>query len=951
MCVQRTIVRMNRYLQAARRSIQQHGGGIRGFYSIARRAMKIISALGVRGLFSRLRSASAVRSTIVDISCEAPLPPPAPLQALDLRVGVMAHVFYPDLIEEFARSLERVPLPLTLLISVIDADSAQQVSARIAQLQNVQQLSVKIVENRGRDIAPLLVAFHDEILALDVVGHIHTKKSLYTGSEQGQWRRYLLDSLFGSSQRVAWILGMFQAMPKLGLVYPESHQCVPLWAHTWLSNGPVCDALAAQLGIELEHNRYIDFPAGSMFWARVDALKPLFDLRLRLQDFPPEQGQVDGTLQHAVERMFGQVARHQGYRLGILPADGSLTFAMEGMRNVQGALELDIGQRMQLAALDATTISVDVFDTLVVRPFLTPAASRAHLAWRIERTHGVTNFLQHRIDAETFQRNMLKRDPTLLEIHQQLARQLKHASADAHALLNAELEHERQQLRPRMGVMNALAQLNPSRLFALSDMYLDSTNLRSVLPKIVTAAISSWRVSCETGLRKDQLPSWPALAQREGIEIAHWLHIGDNEHADIQLPQLAKLLTPVHVLRPAALLDVIPALRPLRHPAGSTAPWPEQLWRGLLANRFASLLDTAPQQLRGAPQLGAADLGYVVLGPLLLDFLLAMLRTAAQHAVSNILFLSREGHLLHQAYQRLQPFHRNTQQLEAHYFLASRRATTLPAMRQAQDLRLFLEGSFNGTLHQLLLTRGGETVTEIVEAIDPSLLQRNVFLPEMVDTVSSWLQPAIPALLDAATRARAGYAAYWSTLDTGGKAMVVDIGYAGTIQRNLARLRKQPLGGYYMALRVRAKQLLQEDNWALARYFDGRQEDDEATSPILVNDLLLEALLGAPAGQFNGFEVGEASTIQPRFGPIELTTSGLQALKQTHQGALDFIDDICAMIGEDISEIELDPAGVLIPLQCLASGRWSANATLELLATDDSFTGRGKVAAAGNPIN
>ena len=941
---------MNRYLQAARRSIQQHGGGVGGLFSVIRRAMKITAAMGIRGVVDRLRSASAVRTMVADTLDEAPLPAPVPLAALDLRVGVMAHIFYADLVDEFAQSLQLIPVPFTLLVSVIDTTAAEQVQDRMKQLPNVQQLSVKIVENRGRDIAPLLVDFHDEVLALDVICHFHTKKSLYTGGEQSRWRRYLLDSLFGSTERVAWILGTFQSSPKLGLVYPESYEEMPLWGHTFLSNGPACDALAARLGIALEHGRYLDYPAGSMFWARVDALRPLFELHLQTHDFPPEQGQVDGTLQHATERMFSQVARHLGYRLGILPTGGGLTLATEGLRNVHNALSLDIGQRLRLAALQASTVSFDVFDTLAVRPFLSPDASRAYLAWRMQREHGVNEFVRLRGDAEASQRNALQRDPTLIEIYQQLARQLGIPIAMAERLMATELEHERRQLRPRSGVVNALMQVNPVPRFALSDMYLDTAQLKQVLPDIVVAALPTWRISCETGLRKDQLRSWPELARREGINISRWLHVGDNEHADVQLPQLAKLLTPVHVLRPAALLDVIPALRPLRHPEGARAPWPEQLWRGLLVNRFAFLLDSQPQRLRGRLQLDAESLGYAVLGPLLLDFLLTMLRTTTQQGVHSLLFLSREGHLLHQAFERLQAFHPNARHLHAHYFLASRRATALPAMHRVDDVSLMLEGTFNGTLHQLLQARGGDAAVEAVASVLPDLLDRAVFLPEMATTIAEWLQPALPALLARAAQARAHYLTYWSTLGDTHSSMVVDIGYAGTIQRNLSRLRKQPLGGYYMALRARASQL-QDGNWAQARYFDGRQGGDEATSPILSHDLLLEALLGAPAGQFNGFGTDGNASVQPRFGPVELDAQGLQSLQRTHQGALAFIDDVGAMLGEDIAEIGLDATGIQVPLQCVANGRWNADETLQQLATDDSFTGRGKIAAAGSSIN
>ncbi|TDB29227.1 polysaccharide biosynthesis protein [Stenotrophomonas sp. ATCM1_4] len=937
---------MNRYLQAAQRSIQQHGGGIGGLLSVVRRAMKITAAMGIRGVLDRLRSASASRTVVVDMLEEAPLPAPVPQAALDLRVGVMAHVFYPDLIDEFVQSLRCIPVPFTLLVSVSDAAAVEQVQARMKQLPNAQRLSVKVVENRGRDIAPLLVNFHDEILALDVISHIHTKKSLYTGGEQNRWRRYLLNSLFGSSERVAWILGTFQASPELGLVYPESYEGVPLWGHTVLSNGATCDRLAARLGIALEHGRYLDYPAGSMFWARVNSIRPLFDLHLRTHDFPPEQGQVDGTLQHAMERMFGQVVRHRGYRLGILPTDGGLALASEGLRNIEDMLSLDIGQRLRLAALQASTVSVDVFDTLVVRPFLSPDASRAHLAQRMQREHGITEFMRLRGDAETSQRIALQRDPTLAEIYRQLARQLGKPAAEAERLMATELEHERQQLRPRVGVVNALMQVNPTRRFALSDMYLDSAHLKQVLPDSVAAALPVLRVSCETGLRKDRLDSWQELAHREDIDVARWLHVGDNEHADVQLPQLAKLLTPVHILRPSALLDVIPALRPLRHHSGVQAPWPEQFWRGLLVNRFAFLLDSQPQRLLGRLQLDAEDLGYAVLGPLLLDFLLTMLQTAIRQGVDNVLFLSREGHLLHQAFERLQPFHPSARQLRAHYFLASRRATALPAMHQTADVSLMLEGNFNGTLRHLLQARAGDAAVEAAGSIIPELLDRDVFLPEMATIVAGWLQPALPAVLARATQARANYMTYWSTLADTGSSMVVDIGYAGTIQRNLARLRQQPLGGYYMALRADAGQL-QDCNWAQARYFDGRQEDDAAASPILSHDLLLEALLSAPSGQFNGFEAGGMMALRPLFGQIELDEQGLQALQRIHQGALTFIDDVCAMLGEDIADIELDAAGVLMPLQCVASGRWNADDTLRQLTTDDSFTGRGRIAAAG----
>ncbi len=937
----------SKLLAAARRSIELHGGGTTGVMAVAVRAAKVIRALGVQGFLQRVRLAASKPTAVRRLPDDERFSMPAPLSQLQLKAGVMVHVFYADLIEEFAQSLQRMPIGYDLLVSVMNEAAAQQARARFSQLPRVTRLDVRVVANRGRDIAPLLVTFREQILALDIVAHLHTKKSLYTGSEQSQWRRYLLWSLMGSSERIAWQLGMFQAEPRLGMLYPESFTGVPLWAHTWLSNLEVCRDLAHRLGFDIDPADYIDFPAGSMFWARVEALRPLYALNIGLEEFPEECGQIDGTLHHAMERIFGALVRQQDFRIGVLPADGTLTLSSEGERNWQPAFDTPITTRLTLSALQAKLVSLDIFDTLVVRPFLTPAGARAYLAHLAEREFGVENFVELRALAESKARQQHGADVDLPKIYAALSTLPNATRLPIAALQRLEIELETRLLTPRHGVIDSVVQLKRRgmRLVALSDMYLDSTTLQDILPKAASALPEAWYVSCETGWRKDDDSAWKMLPQTETITPAEWLHVGDNEHSDIQRPQMHKLLTPVHVLRPSTLLEIVPALRPLRPAAGSATRWQDQLWLGLLANRFADVADRQPGALAPVPVLSPEGLGYSVIGPLLFDYLTWLIRLARQKRITTLLFLSREGYLLEQGFQRLKQTSQKLGDLTGHYLLASRRGTGTPSLHTIDDIGLLLDSSYTGTLAGLIQARLGSAATDVVDRrLGSALMQRDVYLPEMRADILEWIAPAATDLLELAATERAAYLKYWHAVTDGAPALLADIGYSGTIQANLSRLTGQTLGGGYFALNDRATKIV-ADSWASARYFDGRDGSSSALSTILRHDLLLETLLTAPSPQFSHFTIDEAGATQAMHAAPELTAAQWALIAQVHEGALAFVDDICNVTQDESYLLELDCQSIQIPLHCVGSGRWSAPWLTEL-HLDDQFTGRGVVSAS-----
>ena len=120
--------------------------------------------------------------------------------------------------------------------------------------------------------------------------------------------------LFGSAEIVNSIVELFVRLQSLGMIIPQHYE--PIRDHGWVDwggNFRLARRLARRMGITLDPRGLVDFPSGSMFWARPEALSPLLSLDLSTEDFAKESGQIDGTLAHAIERIFLYACERAGF--------------------------------------------------------------------------------------------------------------------------------------------------------------------------------------------------------------------------------------------------------------------------------------------------------------------------------------------------------------------------------------------------------------------------------------------------------------------------------------------------------------------------------------------------------------------------------------------------------------------------------------------------------------
>jgi lipopolysaccharide biosynthesis protein len=232
-----------------------------------------------------------------------------------VRLAVVAHVYYPELLDEVlacwscvnAISAEWEPNHVVPLHLTTVDDRADDLAERLAALGN-PVVRVHVTPNRGRDIAPFVGLLNRGVFdEYDAVLKLHTKQSLHLWG--GSLRRRLLFKLLaGTPRQVGQVHRLFRDKT-VGMVgWRASFRRKPSW---WMANEARVRSLAPRTMPHIEVTT--GFFEGSMFWFRPAALTAVRSLALQQEAFEDELGQTDGTLHHAIERMFTLSAWAGGY--------------------------------------------------------------------------------------------------------------------------------------------------------------------------------------------------------------------------------------------------------------------------------------------------------------------------------------------------------------------------------------------------------------------------------------------------------------------------------------------------------------------------------------------------------------------------------------------------------------------------------------------------------------
>lgn len=232
------------------------------------------------------------------------------------KVVAVVHVYYPELITEVIEHLRNVPVDFDVLVT--NASNAVVV-AEDFQVGNAVNVAVLEVDNRGRDIFPLVQLVNAGYLdPYEMVLKLHTKKSEWRGDHStlsgdgAQWKDQFLSALVGSEEATGKILDAFASNPDLGCVTAPGNVLDD--KEYWGGDQHLVTELAKRLELPVGTDDLI-FAAGSMYWIRAFLIQGLRGLELTAADFEEEAGQIDATTAHALERLIGILTVESGLKL------------------------------------------------------------------------------------------------------------------------------------------------------------------------------------------------------------------------------------------------------------------------------------------------------------------------------------------------------------------------------------------------------------------------------------------------------------------------------------------------------------------------------------------------------------------------------------------------------------------------------------------------------------
>jgi rhamnosyltransferase len=242
---------------------------------------------------------------------------------------MVIHIYYSDMIELMLNYAEYMPEDADIYITVVNSSTYDEVAEKLALRESLKgRTDIRIIENRGRDVSSVLVGVKDVIMNYDIACFIHDKKTpqMSFASIGEGFANICYGNIVYSKDYVNNVIRLFYENKRLGIAvnpYPVHADFFGGLGNEWTQSYEVTQELyqKLKLTVPISRDKKVIAPYGTCFWFRPQAMKILYDQEWDYDDFPKEPNKYDGTILHAVERIYPLVVQQNGYYPAIIMSD------------------------------------------------------------------------------------------------------------------------------------------------------------------------------------------------------------------------------------------------------------------------------------------------------------------------------------------------------------------------------------------------------------------------------------------------------------------------------------------------------------------------------------------------------------------------------------------------------------------------------------------------------
>lgn len=236
------------------------------------------------------------------------------------KTALFMHIYSVDMISVCMRYAVYMPENADIYVTT-DTKEKVQIIEKSFSVFFKDRIKIVLVRNRGRDVSALLIGLKDYIYQYDYICFMHDKKSDHNArrSVGESFAYHCYENTIPSQEFVQNVIVTFETNPRLGLLVPPPPihgSYYGIIGCEWQEDYYETIKLAKQWGIavDIDEHKPPIAPLGSIFWFRRTALESIFQKDLKYEDFPEEPIVVtDGTIMHAIERLYPFVAQQNGY--------------------------------------------------------------------------------------------------------------------------------------------------------------------------------------------------------------------------------------------------------------------------------------------------------------------------------------------------------------------------------------------------------------------------------------------------------------------------------------------------------------------------------------------------------------------------------------------------------------------------------------------------------------